>query len=82
MERNMSCNDNNESCFVEKKSNEMEEDDMKPWKSKLIASDFDKTESFTKLPKGVKENTLLAKLLEARQERQITRSKGEKSAAS
>jgi hypothetical protein len=82
MESNMSCNDNNESFFVEKKSNEMGEDGIKPWKSKLIASNFEKTESSTKLPKGVKENTLLAKLLEARQERQITRSKGEKSAAS
>ncbi|GAU41735.1 hypothetical protein TSUD_349960 [Trifolium subterraneum] len=82
MERNMSCNDNNESCFVEKKPNEMAEDNIKPWKSMLIASDFDKTVSSTKLPKGVKENTLLAKLLEARLERQITKSKGEKSAAS
>ncbi|XP_045791102.1 uncharacterized protein At5g41620-like isoform X2 [Trifolium pratense] len=82
IERNVSCNDNNESCFVEKKSNEMAEDNIKPWKSMLIASDFDKTESSTKLPKGVKENTLLAKLLEARLERQKTRSKGEKSVQS
>jgi hypothetical protein len=67
---------------VEKKSNEMGEDNIKPWISKLIASNFEKTESSTKLPKGVKENTLLAKLLEARLERQITRSKGEKSGAS
>lgn len=40
------------------------------WKSKLSVSDFDKSESSTKLPKGVKENTLMAKLLEARLEAQ------------
>jgi len=79
MKRNMSYNDNNESCFVEKKLSEMGEDSIKLWKSMLIASDFDKTESSTKLPKGVKENTLMAKLLEARLERQGNRSKGGKS---
>jgi len=79
MKRNMSCNDNNESCFVEKKLNEMGEDSIKLWKSMLVPSDFDKTESSTKLPKGVKENTLMAKLLEARLERQRSRSKGGKS---
>ncbi|KEH18746.1 hypothetical protein MtrunA17_Chr8g0347871 [Medicago truncatula] len=79
IKRNMSCNDNNESCFVEKKLSEMGEDSIKRWKSMLIASDFDNTESSTKLPKGVKENTLMAKLLEARLERQISRSKRGKS---
>ncbi|XP_058743931.1 uncharacterized protein At5g41620-like [Vicia villosa] len=78
-ERNMSCNDNNKSCLVEKKSSEMKEGNIKLWKSKLIASGFGETESSTKLPKGVKENTLMAKLLEARLERQRSRSKGGKS---
>ncbi|KAH1204702.1 Uncharacterized protein GmHk_16G045589 [Glycine max] len=49
------------------------------WKSKLSASDFDKSESSTKLPKGVKENTLMAKLLEARLEAQKSRSRASKS---
>lgn len=75
----MSCNDNNKSCLVEKKSSEMKENNIKLWKSKLIASDFGETESSTKLRKGVKENTLMAKLLEARLERQRSRSKGGKS---
>lgn len=79
MKRNMSRNDNNESCFVEKKSSEMGEDNIKRWNSMLVPTDFDKTVSSTKLPKGVKENTLMAKLLEARLERQRSRSKGGKS---
>ncbi|CAK8560752.1 unnamed protein product [Lathyrus sativus] len=79
-ERSMSRNDNNTSCLVKKKSSEIKEDNIKLWKSKLIASsDFGKTESSTKLPKGVKENTLMAKLLEARLERQRIKSKGGKS---
>ncbi|RDX71952.1 hypothetical protein CR513_48630, partial [Mucuna pruriens] len=48
------------------------------WKSKLTVSDFD-SESSTKLPKGVKENTLMAKLLEARLEGQKSRSRASKS---
>ncbi|XP_027335066.1 uncharacterized protein At5g41620-like isoform X2 [Abrus precatorius] len=48
------------------------------WKSKLSVSDFDKSESSTKLPKGVKENTLMAKLLEARLEGQKSRSRASK----
>ncbi|XP_058765750.1 uncharacterized protein At5g41620-like [Vicia villosa] len=82
MKEVMSCNDNNnnnKSCLVEKKSSEMKEDNIKLWKSKLIASGFGETESSTKSPKGVKENTLMAKLLEARLERQRSRSKGGKS---
>ncbi|KAL5062360.1 hypothetical protein RYX36_024097 [Vicia faba] len=80
-ERNMSRYDNNTSCLLEKKSSEMKEDNIKLWKSKLIASDFGETEAIfsTKMPKRVKENTLMAKLLEARLERQKSRSKGGKS---
>ena len=52
---------------------------VKLWKSKLIVSDFDKSESSTKLPKGVKENTLMAKLLEARLEGQKSRSRSSRS---
>ncbi|KAL2336102.1 hypothetical protein Fmac_010548 [Flemingia macrophylla] len=52
---------------------------LKLWKSKLTVSDFDNSESSTKLPKGVKENTLMAKLLEARLEGQISRSRTGKS---
>ncbi|KAK7349465.1 hypothetical protein VNO77_06852 [Canavalia gladiata] len=51
----------------------------KLWKSKLTVSDFDKCGSSTKLPKGVKENTLMAKLLEARLEGQKSRSRASKS---
>ncbi|KHN27270.1 Hypothetical protein glysoja_041828 [Glycine soja] len=49
------------------------------WKSKLSVSDFNKSEFSTKLPKGVKENTLMAKLLEARLEAQKSRSRAYKS---
>lgn len=52
---------------------------LKLWKSKLNVSDVDKSESSTKLPKGVKENTLMAKLLEARLEGQKSRSRTSKS---
>lgn len=52
---------------------------LKLWKSKLTASDYDKSECSTKLPKGVKENTLMAKLLEARLEAQKSRSRASKS---
>lgn len=79
MKEVMSCNDNNKSCLVEKKSSEMKEGDIKLWKSKLIALDLGETESSTKLPEGVKGNTLMAKLLEARLDRQRSRSKGGKS---
>jgi len=52
----------------------------KLWKSKFSVSDFDKSESSsTKLPVGVKENTLMAKLLEARLEAQKCRSRASKS---
>ncbi|KAE9605358.1 hypothetical protein Lalb_Chr10g0096471 [Lupinus albus] len=52
---------------------------VKVLKSKLSVSDFDMTECSTKLPKGVKENTLIAKLLEARLEGQKSRSIASKS---
>ncbi|TKY64014.1 hypothetical protein E2542_SST13904 [Spatholobus suberectus] len=52
---------------------------VKLWKSKLTDSNFDKAESSTKLPKGVKENTLMAKLLEARLEAQKSRARATKS---
>ncbi|CAJ1950301.1 unnamed protein product [Sphenostylis stenocarpa] len=51
----------------------------KLWKSKFSVSDFDKSESSTKLPEGVKENTLMAKLLEARLEAQKSRCRASKS---
>jgi len=47
---------------------------VKQWKSALIVPDFDKSESCSKLP--IKDNdTLMAKLLEARMERQKSRSR-------
>ncbi|KAJ1414677.1 hypothetical protein SESBI_18616 [Sesbania bispinosa] len=52
---------------------------VKQWKHTLIAPDFDKSESSCKLPKGVKDNTLMAKLIEARLEGQKSRSKASKS---
>ncbi|KAK7389872.1 hypothetical protein VNO78_25168 [Psophocarpus tetragonolobus] len=52
---------------------------LKLWKSKLSVSDFDKSESSTILHKGVKENTLMAKLLEARLEGQKSRPRASKS---
>ncbi|XP_047171103.1 uncharacterized protein At5g41620-like [Vigna umbellata] len=51
----------------------------KLWKSKFSVSDFDKSESSSKLPVGVKENTLMAKLLEARLEAQKYRCRASKS---
>lgn len=54
----------------------------KLWKSKFSVSDFDKSESSsTKLPVGVKENTLMAKLLEARLEAQKSRCRASKSSS-
>lgn len=47
---------------------------LKQWKSKLAATGFDKSGNSSKLPEGVKENTLMAKLLEARLEGQKSRS--------
>ncbi|KAF7826123.1 hypothetical protein G2W53_017287 [Senna tora] len=47
---------------------------VEQWKSKLSVPDLSKHESFSRLPKGVKENTLMAKLLEARLEGQKSRS--------
>ncbi|KAK7274263.1 hypothetical protein RIF29_15346 [Crotalaria pallida] len=52
---------------------------VKLWKLKLAVSDFDMSESSAKLPKGVKENTLMAKLLEARLEGQKSRARANKS---
>jgi len=52
----------------------------KLWKSKFSVSDFEKSESCSsKLPAGVKENTLMAKLLEARLEAQRSRCRASKS---
>ncbi|XP_054794144.1 uncharacterized protein At5g41620-like isoform X2 [Prosopis cineraria] len=48
-------------------------------KSKLSLSNLNKCESILKLPRGVKENTLMAKLLEARLEGQKSRSRTSKS---
>ncbi|KAJ7962507.1 Intracellular protein transporter USO1-like protein [Quillaja saponaria] len=45
------------------------------WMSKLKFPDTEKSETSLKWPTGIKENTLMAKLLEARFERQQTRSK-------
>lgn len=49
------------------------------WMSKLITPDFEKSGSSLRLPRGLKENTLMAKLLEARLEGQQSRSKACKS---
>ncbi|KAE7999414.1 hypothetical protein FH972_003847 [Carpinus fangiana] len=45
------------------------------WMSKLTTPDFEKSGSSLRLPRGLKENTLMAKLLEARLEGQHSRSK-------
>ncbi|GKU96738.1 hypothetical protein SLEP1_g9939 [Rubroshorea leprosula] len=51
---------------------------MQQWASNLTTSDFREPESSLKLPQGIKENTLRAKLLEARLEDQQSRSKASK----
>ncbi|OAY62213.1 uncharacterized protein At5g41620 isoform X2 [Manihot esculenta] len=48
---------------------------VQQWKSKLESPEFDKSESSLLLPRGIKENTLKAKLLEARLESQKSRSR-------
>ncbi|KAF5464407.1 hypothetical protein F2P56_014484 [Juglans regia] len=45
------------------------------WMSKLKTPDFEKSESSLRWPRGLKENTLMAKLLEARLETKQSRSK-------
>ncbi|KAE8697255.1 GDSL esterase/lipase [Hibiscus syriacus] len=51
---------------------------VRQWVSKLTSPDFERTYSFLKLPPGFKENTLKAKLLEARLEGQQSRAKAAK----
>ncbi|XP_022770522.1 uncharacterized protein At5g41620-like [Durio zibethinus] len=51
---------------------------VRQWVSKLKSPDFEKSDSCLKLPRGVKENTLKAKLLEARLESQQSRAKASK----
>ncbi|KAK6285741.1 hypothetical protein POUND7_011920 [Theobroma cacao] len=51
---------------------------VRQWVSKLTSPDFEKSESSLKLPLGIKENTLKAKLLEARLEGQQSRAKASK----
>ncbi|OMP08548.1 hypothetical protein COLO4_06355 [Corchorus olitorius] len=51
---------------------------VRQWVSKLTSPEFEKTESSLKLPPGVKENTLKAKLLEARLEGKQSRAKASK----
>ncbi|GMI66799.1 hypothetical protein like AT5G41620 [Hibiscus trionum] len=51
---------------------------VRQWVSKLTSPDFEKTDSCLKLPPGFKENTLKAKLLEARLEGQQSRAKAAK----
>ncbi|XP_044492043.1 uncharacterized protein At5g41620-like [Mangifera indica] len=48
---------------------------VQKWMSKLTSPDFENSESSLKLPRTVKENTLKAKLLEARLESQHSRAK-------
>ncbi|KAG7994605.1 hypothetical protein I3843_01G066300 [Carya illinoinensis] len=48
------------------------------WMSKLKTPDFEKSESSLRWPQGVKENTLMAKLLEARLEAKQSQSKASK----
>ncbi|KAG4119729.1 hypothetical protein ERO13_D11G098500v2 [Gossypium hirsutum] len=52
---------------------------VRQWVSKLTSPDFEKSDSCLKLPPGFKENTLKAKLLEARLEGQQSRAKAAKS---
>lgn len=52
---------------------------VKQWKKTLFVPDFDKSQSTNKLPRGVKDNTFMAKLLEARLEDHKSRSKPSKS---
>uniref|UniRef100_A0A2P2MYS7 Uncharacterized protein At5g41620-like n=1 Tax=Rhizophora mucronata TaxID=61149 RepID=A0A2P2MYS7_RHIMU len=54
---------------------------VQQWMSKLDAPEFEKSEASVKLPEGVKEDTLKAKLLEARLESQKSRSKPYKPSA-
>ncbi|KAK7857208.1 uncharacterized protein CFP56_019178 [Quercus suber] len=51
---------------------------VQQWMSKLTTPDVEKSESTLRWPRGLKENTLLAKLLEARLEAQLSRSKASK----
>lgn len=48
---------------------------VQSWKFELTSPDFDQSEASARLPPGVKENTLMAKLLEARLESQHSRSR-------
>ncbi|XP_015584571.2 uncharacterized protein At5g41620 [Ricinus communis] len=48
---------------------------VQKWMSKLASPEFEKSESSLQLPRGVKENTLKAKLFEARLEGEKSRSK-------
>lgn len=59
-----------ESCVTGNVSHGVEQ-----WKSKSSVPELYKSESFSKLARGVKENTLMAKLLEARLEGQKCRAK-------
>ncbi|KAK7338002.1 hypothetical protein VNO77_18597 [Canavalia gladiata] len=53
---------------------------VKQWKPTLVVPDFDKSQSSSKLQRGViKDNTLMAKLLEARMEGQKSHSRATKS---
>ncbi|OWM64302.1 uncharacterized protein At5g41620 [Punica granatum] len=52
---------------------------VQSWKFKLTSPEFDQPEASSRLPPGVKENTLMAKLLEARLESQHSRSKAPRS---
>ncbi|KAK4593895.1 hypothetical protein RGQ29_017826 [Quercus rubra] len=51
---------------------------VQQWMSKLTTPDVENSESTLRWPRGLKENTLLAKLLEARLEAQLSRSKASK----
>lgn len=51
---------------------------VQQWMSKLTSPEFEKSESSLKLTKGIKENTLKAKLLEAKLESQKSRLKASK----
>ncbi|XWS32094.1 hypothetical protein CRYUN_Cryun23aG0131300 [Craigia yunnanensis] len=51
---------------------------VRQWVSKLNSPDFEKSNSSLKLPQGFKENTLKAKLLEARLQGQQSRAKASK----
>ncbi|KAK8565748.1 hypothetical protein V6N13_020827 [Hibiscus sabdariffa] len=72
------CSLREESCVQSVFKGRASASPVRQWVSKLTPPDFEKTDSCLKLPPGLKENTLKAKLLEARLEGQQSRAKAAK----